>query len=64
MDHPSDTPTNPRPHHEKDYEDPGYHDDIDVVPADDVERPAAPRPTPRRQPGRRLPPPRRRHYED
>jgi hypothetical protein len=46
----------------KEYEDPHYHDEDEVAPNDDVlPRPAqaAPRRTPRR-----LPPPRRRFFED
>jgi hypothetical protein len=45
----------------KEYEDPHYHDDDDIVPADDVDHPGH-RPPVRRKPGRRLPP--RRHYEE
>jgi hypothetical protein len=63
MDHPADTPSNPRPRHHSEYEDPHYHDEDEVVPLDDVERPEAPRLPARRKPTRRPPPPRR-HYED
>jgi hypothetical protein len=56
---PPSEPTN-RP--AKEYEDPHYHDDEDVVPVDDA--------LPRgarvggRKPARRIPPPKRRFHED
>ena len=62
----SDSPTNPdpprsRPHHE--YEDPHFHDeDLEIQQDDTGHRPN--QPPARRKPTRRVPPPRRRHYED
>lgn len=61
MEHTTDTPNHSDPRRQREYEDPGYHDDIDVVPADDVERHDG-RPPVRRKPTRRPPP--RRWYED
>jgi hypothetical protein len=50
-----------RPH--KEYEDPHYHDDDEVVPADDSV--SGERRTPAAKHPRKIPPPRRpRHYED
>jgi hypothetical protein len=60
----NETPNHPHDHRDprrKEYEDPHYHDDDDIVPADDVDHPGH-RPPVRRKPGRRLPP--RRHYEE
>jgi hypothetical protein len=56
-----DTPNEPKQRFNKEYEDPHFHDDEEVVPADDGERHGT-RAT-RRKPARRIPPPRRR-YED
>lgn len=57
-----DTPSTPRPRLDKEYEDPHYHDDIDVaVPVDDVDHSES-RPPLKRKPSRRPPP--RRYYED
>jgi hypothetical protein len=53
-------PKPPRKHHE--YEDPHYHDDdVEIIPADDVDQPGT-RPPARRKPNRR--PRSRRHYEE
>jgi hypothetical protein len=60
----NETPSHPddrRDTRRKEYEDPHYHDEDDIVPADDVDHPGH-RPPARRRPNRRLPP--RRHYED
>jgi hypothetical protein len=55
-------PAEPKPRRFQEYEDPHYHDDEEVVPADDIIS-RSPRNPPRRKPIRR-PPPRRPHYED
>jgi hypothetical protein len=57
-----ETTTEPRQRLVKEYEDPHYHDEDEVAPGDDV----VPRPAPAapRSPAHRLPPPRRRFYED
>ncbi len=49
------------PERHKGFEDPHFHDDEDLVPPDDVDRPSR-RPPTRRKPRRKLP--NRRHYED
>jgi hypothetical protein len=54
-------PTEPRPERNKEFEDPHFHDDEDLVPQDDLDRPSR-RPPARRKPSRKLP--NRRHYED
>jgi hypothetical protein len=61
----SDAPQEPHGQpvaHRPEYEDPHYHDD-DELPGDD-DQPAGHRPIKPRKPSRRIPPPRRRHYED
>jgi hypothetical protein len=57
---PPSEPTN-RP--AKEYEDPHYHDDEDVVPVDDG-LPRGARVGGARKPARRIPPPKRRFHED
>jgi hypothetical protein len=60
-----DTPTapvEPKPRLTREYEDPHYHDEDEVAPNDDVVPRHAAAALPR--PARRLPPPRRRFYED
>jgi hypothetical protein len=56
-------PNEPQPQRKyKEYEDPHYHDDdVEIVPADDVDQPNT-RTPPRRKPNRRPPP--RRHYDE
>jgi hypothetical protein len=61
MENRSDTPDKPRPRQFKEYEDPHFHDDIEVVPPDD-ERAEGRQPA-KRKPTRR-PPSRRHYYED
>jgi hypothetical protein len=61
MNDPDEIPDS-RPHREKEYQDFHFHDDDDVVPADDVPRRSTARPAPRK-PNRR-PPPRRRYEDD
>lgn len=61
MEPSSETPHTPRPRLQKEYEDPHYHDDIEVVPVDDVDHSES-RPPVKRKSSRRPPP--RRHYED
>jgi hypothetical protein len=56
-----DTPPEPKFRRDQEYQDFHYHDEDDVVPADDVDQRRT------RQPARRKPPRRptpRRHYED
>jgi hypothetical protein len=53
-------PAEPQPERHKEFEDPHFHDDDELVPQDDLERPGH-RPA-RRKPSRKLPT--RRHYED
>ena len=49
----------------KEYEDPHYHDEDDVpAAADGLPRSAHPAATAGRKPARRIPPPKRRFYED
>jgi hypothetical protein len=55
-------PHGPPVPHRPEYEDPHYHDD-DELPGYDEQQPGS-RPSKPRKPGRRIPPPRRRHYED
>ncbi|MCS6851348.1 MAG: hypothetical protein NZ700_09300 [Gemmataceae bacterium] len=62
MEHPSE-PGKPLPRRFQEYEDPHYHDDLDVEPDDTAARERG-RPAPRRQPPRRRPPPRRRYPDD
>jgi hypothetical protein len=52
----------PRPHWEQEYQDSRFHDDDEVIPADDVQ-PRRTRPPVQRKPIRR-PPPRRRYEDD
>lgn len=47
-----------------DYEDPHYHDDEETVPFDDDGQPQSVRPPSGQKPARRLPPPKRRFYEE
>ncbi len=54
-------PTEPRPERHKEFEDPHFPDDDDLVPQDDVDRPGH-HPPARRKPKRKLPT--QRHYED
>jgi hypothetical protein len=60
MDEAHDTPRDPKPRAHREYEDPHYHDDEEVAPAEDVERPRS------RPPARRkdLPRPRRRFTDE
>ncbi len=51
-----------RPHRDKEYEEFQFHDDDEVIPADDVEA-RKPRVPGQRKPNRR-PPPRRRYEDD
>ncbi len=60
MDHPTDQPRGPSPRPHNEYEDPHFHDD-DETPEDS--EPKAPRPSSPR-PNRKVPPPRRRRWED
>jgi len=63
MTDPTSDANAPRPPHGKEYEDPQYHDEDQEVPLDEQGR----RPTRQpgsRKPARRIPPPRRRYYED
>jgi hypothetical protein len=60
MNDPHDHPADSRLHRHKEYEDPHFHDDIEVV-SDDGERPRL-RPPQQREAVPRLP--RRRHRED
>jgi hypothetical protein len=62
MHEPSNSPSEPRPRHAQEFEDPHFHDEDESVPADDVE-PHAGQPLARRRALRR-PPPRRRYYEE
>ena len=57
-----ETPADPRQRRLKEYEDPHYHDEDEVLPSDDVSERGS-RPPARRKPLRR-PVPRRPHYED
>jgi hypothetical protein len=56
------TPTEPKQRVVTEYEDPHYHDEDEVAPNDDVVSRHVQAAPPR--PARRLPPPRRRFYED
>jgi hypothetical protein len=56
---PPNEPPTPR---KREFEDPHYHDD-DQLPADDEQKRGA-LPGRPRKPARRIPPPRRRHYEE
>jgi hypothetical protein len=51
----------PRPHRDEEYQDSHFHDDDEVIPADDT-GPRRPRFPKQRKPNRRPPP--RRHYEE
>ncbi len=53
-------PIDPRPERHKEFEDPHFHDEDELVPQDDLDRPGH-RPH-RRKSSRKLP--NRRHYED
>ena len=48
----------------REFEDPHYHDDEEPVPLDDDGQPRASRPQLRGKPARRIPPPKRRFYEE
>jgi hypothetical protein len=61
MPEPFDAPDEPRPRREEDYQDSRFHDDDEIVPADDVE-PQRTRLPGRRKPSRRLLP--RRHWDE
>jgi len=54
-------PVEPRPERHKEFEDPHFHDDDELVTQDDVERPGH-RAHAKRKTSRKLPT--RRHYED
>jgi hypothetical protein len=56
-----DKPEELSPHRGKEYQDSNFHDDDELVPADDIQ-PQRTRPPQRRKPVRR--PPLRRNYED
>jgi hypothetical protein len=56
-----DTSGELRQRRQKEYEDPHFHDEDEVVPVDDVQ-PRGPNPPTRRKPNRRPPP--RRYYEE
>lgn len=58
-----DTPSEPKHRFDTDYEDPHYHDEDDIVPADDGQ-PRSVRPSVGRKPARRIPPPKRRFLDD
>jgi hypothetical protein len=62
MTDPTETPSEDRSHRQDEYEDRHFHDEEEIVPADDV-HPRGSRPPVRRQPTRR-PPPRRPHYDE
>jgi hypothetical protein len=57
------TPHEPEQRFDTEYEDSQYHDEDDVVPADDGQ-PRILRPSLGRKPARRIPPPKRRFPED
>jgi hypothetical protein len=61
MNEPTNPPADPRHEPHKEYEDHHFHDEDEIVPADD-EQPRGPRPPGRRRPARRPPP--RRYPED
>ncbi len=61
MNDPTNTPGEDRPHRQDDYEDRHFHDEEEIVPADDVPAHGS-RPPVRRKPTRR-PPPRRPHSD-
>jgi hypothetical protein len=61
MQNSPETPKEPKPRPQRDFDDPHFHDEEEAVPADDVER-YGNRPPAQRKHVRRLPP--RRHYED
>ena len=63
MTDPTETPGGDRSHRQDDYEDRHFHDEEEVVPADDV-HPRGGRPTDPRKPPRRPPPCRPRYEED
>jgi hypothetical protein len=58
-----ETPSDPRERLIKEYEDPHYHDEDEIAPVSDEPFPRHSTAAPSR-PARRLPPPRRRFYED
>ncbi len=58
-----DTPNEPKPRVEKEYEDPHYHDEDEVAPVEDGEHRTSKPGAVRKKPSRRPPPPRR-YYED
>lgn len=62
-EHP-ELPIEPRPERHKEFEDPHFHDDDDLVSQDDMEHPGRRLPSSpsRRKPSRKLP--HRRHYEE
>jgi hypothetical protein len=62
MTDPTNIPSEDRQHRQDDYEDRHFHDEEEIVPADDV-LPRSGRPPSRRQPTRR-PPPRRPRYDE
>jgi hypothetical protein len=62
MTDPTHPPSEDRPHRQDDYEDRHFHDEEEVVPADDVPARGS-RPPVRRKPSR-WPPPRRPHYDE
>ena len=62
MQDPVETPKEPKPRPQREYDDPHFHDEEELVPADDVEHRGT-RPPARRKTVRRLPP-RRRYDED
>jgi hypothetical protein len=62
MTDPTETPGEDRPHRQDDFEDRHYHDEEEIVPADDVPQ-RGNRPPARSRPSR-SPPPRRPHYDE
>jgi hypothetical protein len=63
MTEPTETPGEDRPPRPDDYEDRHFHDEEEIVPADDI-HPRGSRPPARRHPPRRPPPPRRPRFDD
>ncbi len=52
-----------RPHRDQEYQESHFHDEDEVIPADDVQ-PRRTRPPVQRKPNRRPPPPRRQYEDD
>lgn len=61
----AETPHESKPHLHQEYEDPYYHDEDDLLPVEEGERPTVRPALGVRKPNRPVPPPpRRRFYED